>query len=202
MMKMTKRLAYLMIGILTICIFSGADFYAEIAEAKSTRAEEREIVVKKPLEDILKEKIISLDFEKRDIRDILKYISEKTKTNICFYERKEKGEKEERKHLVTIYLRDVSALEALEVTARVKGLSCYIKKNIMWVGKKEELNDLMEIVTKSYAPRYGDVKRFRKVIEGLLSEKGRIAADEQRGILIVVDREDIIKTIDEIFKNF
>ena len=189
-----------MIAISTISISSGAEVYASVAEAKNTKAEQ--IVVKKSLEDILKEQIIDLDLEKTDIRDILKYISEETKTNIYLYERKEKKEEEKAKYLITIHLRDISAFKAIEIIARLKGLSYYIKKNVMWVGKSEELKDLMEIVTRVYSPRYGNVKGFKRVIEGLLSEKGRIAVDKQRGILIVTDREDIIKTIDQIYKRF
>ncbi len=193
-----------MIAISTISISSGAEVYASVAEAKNTKAEE--VVVKKSLEDILKKQIIDLDLEKTDIRDILKYISEETKTTIYLYERKEKKEEkkeeEKAKYLITIHLRDISAFKAVEIIARLKGLSYYIKKNVMWVGKSEELKDLMEIVTRVYSPRYGDVKGFKRVIEGLLSEKARIAVDKQRGILIVTDREDIIKTIDQIYKRF
>jgi len=197
---MKKKLSYLMIAISTISISSGAEVHASVAEAKSTKAEQ--VVVEKSLEDILKEKIIDLDLEKTDIRDILKYISEETKTNICLYERKGKKEEEKAKYLITIHLRDISAFKAVEIIARLKGLSYYIKKNVMWVGKSEELKDLMEIVTRVYSPKYGDVKGFKRVIEGLLSEKGRIAVAKQRGIMIVTDREDIIKTIDKIYERF
>ncbi len=183
-----------------ISISSGTEVHASAAEAKNTKAEQ--IVVEKSLEDILKEEIIDLDLKKTDIRYILKYISEETKTNIYLYERKRKKGEEKTKYLITIRLRDISALKAVEIIARLKGFSYYIKKNVMWVGKSKELKDLMEMVTRVYSPRYGDVKGFKRVVEGLLSEKGRIAVDKQRGILIVIDREDIVKTIDEIYERF
>lgn len=128
----------------------------------------------------------------------MRHIAKETKTNISLYERKKK---EKSGYLVTTYLKDVTALEALDVITRSKGLSYYFEENIIWVGKHEELKDLMKVVTKAYSPRHGNVESLEKMIQGLLSEEGKIIVDKQMNLLVVTDREDVIRIIDELFEK-
>lgn len=194
MRRFCFTLSYIIAAVSVVLVFSETPVYSK----KTRRTGKKEAAVKKSLRDILEEKKIDLDFEKKDIREVLKYMAKATKTNISLYERKKKEKPE---YLVTIYLKDISALEALDVITRIKGLSYYLKKNIIWVGKDEELKDLMRVVTKAYSPRHGNVKSFEKMIRGLLSEEGKIIVDKQMNLLVITDREDVIRIVDDLFKR-
>ena len=157
----------------------------------------RELMKTKTLENILKQKTIALDFSNADIRDVLSYIAEATETNIYLYERNPEGKSA---YPVSMLLKDISALGALDVITRTKGLSYYIDDYVVWVGKEDELEDLMVSVSRIYRARHGNIEQLKKMIEDLLSEKGKVLIDRQENILFVSDRQDVMETIDKVLE--
>ena len=157
----------------------------------------KELMKTKTLENILKQKKIDLNFSNADIRDVLSYIAEATETNIHLYERNPEGRSA---YPVSMLLKGISALGALDVITRTKGLSYYIDDYVVWVGKEDELEDLMVSVSRIYRARHGNIEQLKKMIEGLLSEKGKVLIDRQKNILFVSDRQDVMERIDEVLE--
>ncbi len=157
----------------------------------------KELMKTKTLENILKQKKIDLNFSNADIRDVLSYIAEATETNIYLYER---NPEEKSTYPVSMLLKGISAFGALDVITRTKGLSYYIDDYVVWVGKEDELEDLMVSVSRIYRARHGNIEQLKKMIEGLLSEKGKVLVDRQKNILFVSDRQDVMETIDKVLE--
>lgn len=182
----------------TITRISGLSYYIDRNIVWVGKFDElKELMKTKTLENILKQKQIDLNFSNADIRDVLSYIAEATETNIYLYERNSEGKST---YPVSMLLKDISAFGALDVITRTKGLSYYIDDYVVWVGKEDELEDLMVSVSRIYRGRHGNVEQLKKMIEGLLSEKGKVLVDRQKNILFVSDRQDVMETIDKVLE--
>ena len=55
----------------------------------------------------------------------------------------------------------------------------------------------MVSVSRIHRARHGNIEQLKKMIEGLLSEKGKVLIDRQKNILFVSDRQDEMETIDK-----
>ncbi len=135
-----KAPIYLVAAATAILIYSKAPVHAKTTSV----AEEGQATPRKSLGDILREKKIDTNFEKTDIRDILRHISKVAEVNICFCESETKGKSH---YPVTTYLGNVSAYETLDIVTRISGLSYYIDRNVIWVGRIDELKELMKTKT-------------------------------------------------------
>jgi len=119
---------------------------AWLLENKSlkTRFPEKNEVSQDKLRDIAVSKKVTIDFEDAQIRKILEYLSKVSGINIIIDESAVSNAGE-----LTISMKDVTLVEAIESVLRTKGLSYRFEDNFIWVSSKQNIaNEAM--VTRIY----------------------------------------------------
>jgi len=137
-----------------------------------------------PLEERFK-RTITLDVREMNIIDVIKFLSIKGSFNMVASD-KIQGR-------VTLYLKNVSIVDALDLMMISNNLGYYVENNIIYVmpgveyeamfGKKFNDKLEVEIVRLKYArPQY-----ITKALDNMKSTLGRILIDEDTGSVIIMD---------------
>ncbi len=162
------------IGMSLILIFSGLAFGAQQDESD----------------------LISLDFKGMDIRDVLKILSQKSGLNIVA--------DSEVNGTVTLYLKDVSVMDAIGIVASINGLAYEQTGSLIRImnekdyekvhGKSFEDRTKTEVVKLNYA----SATEAGKALAQMKSAIGKIISDDVSGTIVMIDSPDNIKRMRQI----
>ena len=94
---------------------------------------------------------VTLDFKEADLRDVIKQLHDWTGINIVLDESILEGVEP----TLTIYLTDVSFLEALEYVIKAKGLAYRVEKGVIFISTPEKLENDEKMETRIYYLRKG-----------------------------------------------
>ncbi|MDP2981409.1 MAG: secretin N-terminal domain-containing protein [Candidatus Omnitrophota bacterium] len=162
------------IGMSLILIFSGLAFGAQQDESD----------------------LISLDFKGMDIRDVLKILSQKSGLNIVA--------DSEVNGTVTLYLKDVSVMDAIGIIASINGLAYEQTGSLIRImnekdyekvhGKSFEDRTKTEVVKLNYA----SATEAGKALAQMKSAIGKIISDDFSGTIVMIDSPDNIKRMRQV----
>jgi type II secretory pathway component GspD/PulD (secretin) len=142
-----------------------------------------------------------LDLKNMDILDVAKLISQKSGVNIVVG-KNVKGR-------VTVYLKEISMEEALQIIVDAYGWAYVNENNIIKIMTAKEYEERYgykfgrKLETKIYKMSFVNPKDLVDVLSQLKSQDGKIIADEKSGAIIIIDRpakildmEDVLKRLD------
>lgn len=150
-------------------------------------------------EPSLAKKKISLDIKGMNVIDVLKIISQRSGLNIIAG-RNVSGQ-------VTMFIKDVEPMDALEIILAASGLA-YEKKgsiiNVMTARDYElihgdKFGDTKQLLT--IKPKYAKAQSLSRALMGIKSVLGKVAADESSNTLILWDSPDKLAQMEEIIKK-
>ncbi|MFA4992041.1 MAG: secretin N-terminal domain-containing protein, partial [Candidatus Omnitrophota bacterium] len=140
--------------------------------------------------------LISLDLKGMDIRDVLKILAQKSGLNIVA--------DSDVKGVVTLYLKDVSPMDALNIVVTINNLGYVESGALIRVmsdrtyerlhGKKFGNITRTEVVQLKYA-NSSDVAR---VLEGIRTEIGKVIPEDVSKTIVLIDVPDNIKKMKEL----
>ncbi|MEK6733158.1 MAG: secretin N-terminal domain-containing protein [Candidatus Omnitrophota bacterium] len=140
--------------------------------------------------------LISLDLKGMDIRDVLKILSQKSGLNIVA----DSGVK----GAVTLYLKDVSAMDAISIVTSTNGLAYEQTGTLIRImdakeyekahGRSFEDRTKTEIVKLNYA-NAGEVA---KALSQIKSDIGKVISEDVSNTIVIIDTPDNIKKMKEI----
>lgn len=139
---------------------------------------------------------ISLDLRKIDVLDVLKFFS--TKAGLNFVTSQNVNAK------VTLFLKDVTISNALEIILISTGLAIREKEGVLYVMTEEEYTalygesyrDQREI--KIVEVKYTSPDKVGEILGGLKSSIGKIIIDAQTGTLVLIDTREKIELMDKM----
>lgn len=139
--------------------------------------------------------LVDLDFQGADLVTVLRYLSTVGGVNIIWDERVLEGKR------VTMALRRVPLVKAVELILRNQGLTYKVEPHGIWVTTRDRMREADRITTLIYSARAGDVERLQKVVSEFLSEDGKVIVDTHRNILFITDRASSLGTISRILEH-
>ncbi len=180
-----------------------------LALASEVGEEEELINITEPVifEEKFEGKLISLDFQKADIHNILRIISDVSGKNIITSD-KVKGE-------VTIKMKDVPWDQALDVVLRNNGLAKTEEGDIIRVATAEEIQKESEareklaetnkkiepLFLKVFELSYESVADLKANLDSVKSERGTVDINERTNALIVKDTKDKLAEMEKLIKR-
>lgn len=182
-----------------------------LIEAKET-LNKLEFIINKKRNDLLDEKKytgepISIDFQDISVREVTRILSKYTDFNLVTTDSVQGN--------ITISLENVPFEHALDIILQSKGLGKKIVDNIIYIAPSSEIlkieedklearnkiANLAELKSQFFQIKYAKADAMNKIVEALISERGRIIIDERTNTLIVKDIEDNIEQIDKTIKK-
>jgi len=129
--------------------------------------------------------LISLDFKGMDIRDVLKILSQKSGLNIVA--------DNDIKGAVTVYIKDVSVMSALDIIASINNLAYEQDGTLIRVmrdveyeknyGSKFKDKARTEVIKLNYA----NASEIAKVAGEMRASKGKVIADDASNTIVLID---------------
>lgn len=134
--------------------------------------------------------LISLNFEKAEVRDVLAALGLKKGINIIIDD-DVKGE-------ITLNLQNVSFEEALATITKIKNLAMdEIGKQVIRISSKEKAG----LRTTFFLLKHGKAEEVATIVAGLLTDRGKILVDKRtNGLLITENTSNMDTIIDAIEK--
>ncbi len=139
-------------------------------------------------------KRVSLDLRAMDIIDTIKFLSMKGNLNIVT-SKNVTGR-------ITLFLNNVSIGDVLDVILLTNNLACQDKNNIITImteaeyealhGKKYTDKRRIRTITIKYA----DVEKTLTMLDGIKSTIGKVIADSQSGVIILIDTPEKIEEME------
>jgi len=157
------------IVILAILMFSGAGFAAQQIESD----------------------LMSLDLKGMDIRDVLKILSQKSGLNIVA--------DSEVNGTVTLYLKDVSVMDAITIIASTNKLAYEQTGTLIRLMNEKDYEKAhgrsFEDRTKTEVAKlnYASAVEVGKAVNQMKSEIGKVISDDVSGTIVMIDAPDNIK---------
>ncbi len=151
-------------------------------------------------------KLISLDFQNAEVRNILRLIGEVSGKNVVISDRV-KGK-------VTLRLKDVPWDQALDIILASQNLGMEVVGNVMRIEeasrlleekKRRQIEQKLEekekevLVTKIWTPKYAGVEKMKTLLEPLKSAEGTIKVVGND--IFVKDRENVLQLMREVFNK-
>ena len=142
------------------------------------------------------ERNLSLNLKDVEIRNILSALATEEKINLVMppYVHGK----------VTVYLDNVTLKDALDIITNLAGFSYYIKKNIIFVDKKEKIEKYIGregVVSKIFYINYAKAKDLETKVKKLLSPDGKIVVDDRTNSILVEDYPANIKKVKNILNT-
>lgn len=142
---------------------------------------------------------ISLDVKNMDIIDVLKILADKGNFNLSISERV--------RGRITLFLKDVSVGDALEIVLASGNLAYEIKGNIINVMTERDYElkygrkywDTRE--TKVFNLQYAKPSKVKEFLTQVASKVGKVIIDESTGTLVVMDIPEKIREMVEIIRK-
>jgi type IV pilus assembly protein PilQ len=145
---------------------------------------------------------ISVEFQDISIREALRVLARYTEFNLVTTDTVSGN--------ITVSLKDVPFDHALEVLLQSKGLGKKITDNIIYIAPVDELlkieeekltarnkiDNLAALKSKFFQIKYAKASEIEKVVEALITERGKIIIDSRTNNLIVKDIESNLLTIE------
>lgn len=144
-------------------------------------------------------KKISLDLRSMDIMDTIKFLSKQGDLNMVAT-KNVSGK-------VTLFLKDVSIAEVLEIILLANNLASEKKAGIITIMTENEYEALYgeKYTTKKQSKtimlKYADPKRMGAILGNLKSSIGKVIIDEATGMIILVDTPEKIKEMEDAIKG-
>ncbi len=152
---------------------------------------------------VIKDGLVSLDFQEADIRNVLKVLAFKTGINIV--------PGPEVTGIVTIQLKDVPWQKALDVILSTYGFGFEQKGNIIKVMSIENLKKYREdkvalegqepLITKTFILNYAKASEVIDSLAKMKTERGSVNFDQRTNTIIVRDVLANIDLISEVIKS-
>ncbi|MBF0479722.1 MAG: type II secretion system protein GspD [Candidatus Omnitrophica bacterium] len=184
-----KVLAYSAVIALSILVVFNNIVFAEDAPSAASPAT---IIVESkpsPIIDVL-------DFTEVEIADVLKLISQKVSRNIAASQNV--------KGRITVYLKDVSVLDALKIIVDSYGWAFVEEKDIIKVMTAQEYEEKFGqkfgqlFNTKIYDLNYGNTTSISALLTQVKSPSGKVLVDEKSNTLILIDTPAKLSEMDEM----
>ncbi len=145
------------------------------------------------------EKKIALDLRDMNVVDVLKFLAQKGNINIVATK--------EVKGKVSLFLKEVSIKDALEIILLANNLAYERKENIIFVMTEEEymalhgtkFKDRREVRTVKL--RYARPDYAFEILKVLKSDIGKLAIDDESGLIIMLDTPEYLKKMLEAIKK-
>ncbi|MBF0533055.1 MAG: type II secretion system protein GspD [Candidatus Omnitrophica bacterium] len=147
-----------------------------------------------------------LDFNQVEITDVLKLISQKVQRNIAATQNV--------KGLITVYLKNITIMDALKVIADSYGWAFVEDAGIIKFMTNQEYEERygqkfgLNQKTLVYHLNFVKPPEILNILSQIKTQSGKILADEKSGTLIIMDTpqkskemEDIIKNLDTVTKT-
>ena len=147
---------------------------------------------------------IRLVFDDADVRDIFRLIAEVSDLNIIV--------SDDVKGAITLRLIDVPWDQALDLILEIKNLGMLKKGNVVRILPKDQLRSMEEskftaarnkekledLVTEVVPVSYTDLKNVEAPSKELMTERGKITADNRNKQLIVTDIPSVIESVKKL----
>ncbi len=163
----------IIIALITVCTIAAAA-YAEQIEVKKGR------------------KQFSMEFRDADIRDVLRAVGQAANLNMIVGDNVS-GQ-------VTLSLKDVDLLDALEAILKTKGFTYVRDGNILRVVSAAEARD-EDMETRVFPLGYASGKDVLAVVEKIKSEKAKISVDNRMNAIVVKDVSLNIDRMERLLKD-
>jgi type IV pilus secretin PilQ/predicted competence protein len=135
---------------------------------------------------------VTIDFKDADIQNVIRILSYKSGVNIIAGK--------DVSGLVTIRLVDVPWEKALDVILKTYGYAYERDGNIVRIATLENLRK-EELTVKVYQLNYSKAREVGASIADILSDRGRIRADERSNMLIVTDSPTTLHQIEKVVER-
>ena len=183
-----------LIPIILILFFGviGIGLALEESEVKASKAEES-----KGSEGL--STIVSLDLRGMDVIDTIKFLARRADLNIVA-SKNVQGK-------ITLFLKDVTVADVLEIILLTNKLACEKKGNIITIMTEKEYQALygVEFISKKQSKtitlKYADAKKVGTILGNLRSSIGKVIIDEAAGMIILIDTPEKIKEMEEAAKR-
>jgi len=143
--------------------------------------------------------LISLDLKGMDIRDVLKILAQKSGLNIVA--------DSDVKGMVTVYLKDVNAMDAIDIIASINNLAYVRDGMLIRVIPGAEYEKIYgsrfgdKTVTEIIKLNYAVASEAAKVIAEMRSGKGKVIADDASNTVVVMDFPENIKKMKSVISQ-
>src|SRR3990172_9152635 len=134
----------------------------------------------------------SMEFRNAEIKDVLRAVGQAANLNMIISDTVA-GQ-------VTLSLKDVDLLEALEAILKTKGLTYVREGNIMRVVAVAEARD-EDMETRIFPLGYASGKDVLSVVEKIKSDRAKVSADSRMNALVVKDLSLNIDRMERLIKN-
>jgi type IV pilus assembly protein PilQ len=134
----------------------------------------------------------SMEFRNADIKDVLRAVGQAANLNMIISDTVS-GQ-------VSMSLKDVDLLEALEAVLKTKGLTYVREGNIMRVVAVSEARD-EDMETRIFPLGYASGKDVLSVIEKIKSDRAKVSADSRMNAVVVKDLSLNIDRMERLIKN-
>jgi type IV pilus assembly protein PilQ len=134
----------------------------------------------------------SMEFRNADIKDVLRAVGQTANINMIINDTVS-GQ-------VTLSLKDVDLLEALEAILKTKGLTYVREGNIMRVVAVAETRD-QDLETRVFPLGYASGKDVLSVVEKIKSDHAKVSADSRLNALVVKDLSLNIDRMERLIKK-
>ncbi|MDY6842551.1 MAG: type IV pilus secretin PilQ [Thermodesulfobacteriota bacterium] len=188
-------------------------FVPEIAKTDKESSLKREEVGgkrigfgKERIDKIYSGRKISIDVIDGEIQNILRFIAEFSNLNIVIAD-SVKGK-------VTLKLKNVPWDQALDTILQLKGLGKQKIGNVMRIAplsvlekevipevRPEELEAFKPLVTATTSVNFADIGDIEKIIQDMLTKRGKVTTDQRTGSLIIKDIEENIMDALELIRE-
>ncbi len=155
-------------------------------------------MVEENSDDVLREpsldglsKRVSLDLRAMDIIDTIKFLSMKGNLNIVT-SKNVTGR-------ITLFLNNISIGDVVDVILLTNNLACQEKNNIITIMTEAEYEALYgkkytdKRRIKTITLKYADVEKTLAMLDGIKSSIGKVIADSQSGVIILIDTPEKIE---------
>ena len=145
------------------------------------------------------QKKISLQFRNTNIHDVLKTLSREGKINII--------SSKAVKGTVTIFMDDITVMDALSLLVEMQGLAYYKEKGVIKVVTAEEFQKRFgkpfkpSMTTRVVRLQYAKAELVAKSIFQLKSKEGNVIADQRSNSLVIVDYPRVIRDLQKVIKQ-
>lgn len=134
----------------------------------------------------------SMEFRDAEIKDVLRAVGQAANLNMIISDTVS-GQ-------VSLSLKDVDLLEALEAILKTKGLTYVREGNIMRVVAVSEARD-EDMETRVFPLGYANGKEVLPVVEKIKSEKAKVSVDTRMNAIVVKDLSLNIDRMERLLKN-
>ncbi|NTV30125.1 MAG: type II secretion system protein GspD [Candidatus Omnitrophica bacterium] len=140
-----------------------------------------------------------LDFKQIDIADVLRLISLKVQRNIVASQNV--------KGRITVYLKDISVLDALRVIVDAYGWAFIEEGDIIKVMTAQEYEERLgekfgrPLTSRIYNLHYGNTATVSAMLNQIKSPQGKVLGDEKSNTMVLMDTPAKLTEMDEIIKR-